>query len=74
MNTTNTLIANAETNVNTELFLSAKDVATILSISKPFAYKLIRKMNSELESEGFMTISGRVSKKRFVEKFYGVNS
>ncbi|WP_288886457.1 DNA-binding protein [uncultured Eubacterium sp.] len=65
---------NTTQNTNVELFLSAKDVAAILSVSVPFAYKLIRQMNNELEKEGFMTIAGRVSRKRFIEKFYGLNN
>ena len=56
-----------------DIFLSAKEVADILKISKPFAYKLIRGMNEQLEKDGFITISGRISKKYFNEKFYGVS-
>lgn len=56
-----------------DVFLSAKEVADILKISKPFAYKIIREMNEQLEKEGFLTISGRISKKYFNEKFYGVS-
>lgn len=54
------------------LFLSADEVAEELSISKPFAYKIIKKLNDELDQKGYMTIQGRVSRKYFCEKFYGV--
>ena len=53
-------------------FLRAEDVAEILSISKPYAYKLVREMNEELKKKGFLTIPGRVSRRYFEEKFYGL--
>ena len=46
-----------------ELFVTAGEVAQELGVSKPFAYKLVRQMNEELEEKGFITIAGRVSKK-----------
>lgn len=55
-----------------DVFLTASEVAEILGISRPFAYKIIKQMNNELETQGFMTIAGRVSKKYFNEKFYGI--
>ncbi len=36
-------------------FLRAEEVAQELSISKPYAYKLIRQLNEELKSNGFIT-------------------
>ena len=44
----------------------------MLGISKPYAYKLIKQMNSELRDKGFITISGKVSRRYFEEKFYGM--
>lgn len=55
-----------------ELFVTATEVAQELGVSKPFAYKLVRQMNGELEEKGFITIAGRVSRKYFEEKFYGM--
>ena len=49
-------------------FIRADDVAQELSVSKPYAYKLIRKLNEELKSKGFLTISGRVNKQYFMER------
>jgi len=46
-----------------ELFVTAGEVAQELGVSKPFAYKLVRQMNEELEEKGFITIAGRVSRK-----------
>ena len=41
-------------------FLFVGDVMEILGISKSKAYEIIRKMNKELEAEGYETIAGRV--------------
>ena len=55
-----------------ELFVRAEEVASELGISKPYAYKLVREMNEELNQIGFITIPGRVSRRYFEEKFYGL--
>jgi hypothetical protein len=55
-----------------ELFVTAGEVAQDLGVSKPFAYKLVWQMNEELEVKGFITISGRVSRKYYEKKFYGM--
>ena len=55
------------------LFIRVDDMVNELQISKPYAYKLMRKMNEELKKKGFMTISGRVSRQFYEEKFYGLN-
>ena len=55
-----------------ELFVRAEEVAGVLGISKPYVYKLVREMNEELKQKGFLTIPGRVSRRYFEEKFYGL--
>ncbi len=55
-----------------ELFLTAGEFAQELDVSKPFAYKLVRQMNEELEEKGFITIAGHVRRKYYEEKFYGM--
>lgn len=54
------------------LFVTASEVAEELGVSKPFAYKLVKQMNEELDQQGFITIAGRVSRKYFQEKIYGM--
>ena len=44
----------------------------LLSVSKSHAYKIIRDLNAELSSKDFYTVRGKVSKRFFDEKFYGV--
>ena len=52
-------------------FIRAEEGAKELDVSKPYAYKLIRQLNEELKSKGFITISGRVNRQYFNERFYG---
>ena len=52
-------------------FIRADDVARELSVSKPYAYKLIRQLNEELKAQGFITIAGRVNRQYFYERLYG---
>lgn len=54
------------------IFITAQELAEMLGISKPYAYKLIKQMNNELREKGFITISGKVSRRYFEEKFYGM--
>ena len=52
-------------------FLKAEDVSAVLEISVPLAYKIIRQLNDELRSMGYLTVSGRVSRSYFEKKYYG---
>ena len=53
-------------------FMRVEEVAQELGISKSHAYKVIHKLNAELREKGYLTISGRVNRNFFMEKFcYG---
>ena len=53
-------------------FMRVRDVAEELGVSESYAYKIIGQLNEELEKKGIITISGRVSRKYFVERLcYG---
>ena len=39
----------------------------------PYAYKIIKMLNDELKAQGFMTISGRVNREYFNQRFFGSN-
>lgn len=54
------------------IFVTAEIVAKDLGVSKPFAYKLVRQMNDELNAKGYLTVAGRVSRKYYKERFYGL--
>ena len=71
---------NANTNFNgkvvkgmNEKFLEVGDVMQILGISRSAAYKLMRQINSELEKKGYIVIRGKVSRKYFEERIYGMS-
>lgn len=51
--------------------MRVEEVAEVLEVSVPYAYKLIQKMNAELRAKGFITINGRVSREYFEEHLYG---
>lgn len=55
-------------------FIHADEIAEELGVSKAYAYKIVHRLNDELKAKGYVTISGRVSRKYFEEKFYGMQS
>lgn len=53
--------------------MTATEVAEALNVSKGKDYKIIRKLNDELASQGYIVISGRVPKAYWQKKFYGLS-
>lgn len=53
-------------------FITSAEVAEELGVSKSQAYKVVRRLNEELESRGFLVVAGKVSRQFFEERFYGV--
>ena len=56
----------------TDVFISAEEIKEIVGISKSKAYSLIQELNAELKEKGYLTVTGRVSRKYFEERFYGL--
>lgn len=56
-----------------KIYYSATEIATMLGISMGEAYKILREMNAELASKGFLTISGKIPVEYFKEKWYGAS-
>ena len=54
-----------------KLYYNAADIAAMLGISIGKSYKILREMNGELASKGFLTISGKIPIAYFNEKWYG---
>lgn len=52
-------------------FLNVNDVAGFMGISVPMAYKIIRRLNDELNASGYITVAGRISRTYFEHKIYG---
>ena len=51
-----------------EYYIKAQEVMNILEVKETKAYKIIRELNQELRNKGFITVSGRVSRKYFFER------
>ena len=49
----------------------ADEVASLLGVSRAYAYKVIRKLNAELEAEGMLTIPGKVSAAYLESRYFG---
>lgn len=62
---------NERNGILSTIYYSAGDIAQMLGISKSGAYSIIRKLNSELESKGYIVIQGKVSKAYFEENGMG---
>ena len=55
-----------------KVYYSANDIVQMLDISKASAYKIIRQLNDELKSLGYIILQGKVPKAYFHEKWYGL--
>ena len=51
-------------------FMKVNEVAEELEVSVPYAYKIIRKLNEELEGKGYLTVKGRINRDYFYERTY----
>jgi len=58
--------------LTSKTFMRVDEVAEELEISKSYAYKIVQRLNAELEQMGIITISGRVNTQYFKERLcYG---
>ncbi len=58
--------------ISDKKFLNASDVSEYMDISIPMAYKIIRRLNNELNANGYLTVSGKISRQYFEQKVYGL--
>ena len=57
--------------MNEKLMMTASDVANVLGVSVGHAYKIIKKLNVELEQDGYLVIAGKVPRGYFEKRWYG---
>ena len=57
--------------VQNKTYITAKEYAEMLGISKGHAYKIIRVLNNELKKDGYIVFSGKVPKDYFNKRCYG---
>lgn len=63
-----------ECHISNKMFMRVEEVAEVMGVSVPYAYKLVRTLNKELKATGCITIAGRIDRKFFYEKFYSTKS
>lgn len=56
--------------MQTNRIITAAEVAEDFSVSEGMAYRIIKKLNSELKEMGYITVAGRVSRKYYEERTY----
>lgn len=54
--------------------LNVRDVMDALEVSESKAYSIIKKLNQELEAQGYIVVRGKVSRVYFEEKLYGIKT
>lgn len=54
------------------LFYTAKEVQDMLGVSRGKAYQVVRELNEQLYGMGFIVVAGKIPKKFFEERFYGL--
>ncbi len=51
-------------------FMRVDEVAEALDVSKSYAYKIMQQLNKELQAQGKIVMSGRLSRRYFEERMY----
>lgn len=49
-------------------FMTVDEVAKEMSVSKSYAYKVVKQLNQELKQLGYLTVAGRVNTNYFRKK------
>lgn len=52
--------------------LSVRDVMEVTGTSESKSYGIIRQLNDELKTKGYIIIPGKVSRAYFEERIYGI--
>lgn len=61
-------------NTENNIFITASELSELLEISTGHAYKIIRQLNEELQRDGYMVISGKVSRRYFEKRWFGYSA
>lgn len=61
----------AEMKKENKIYITASELSEMLDVSVGHAYKIIRRMNQELQKEGYLVIAGKVPKRYFEKRWYG---
>jgi hypothetical protein len=58
-------------NIAESLFVRADEVIRLLGVSKSEAYRIIKRLNDEMASKGYIVVNGRVNRRYLEEQIYG---
>lgn len=53
-------------------FIPTEEIQKIMNINRSKAYQIVRDLNKELKSMGYITIAGKCPIQFFKQKFYGL--
>ena len=59
----------AQEDMTSTQVMTPEEVAEALRVSRSYAYKLIRRLNAELEAQGTLTVPGKVSRSYFMRRY-----
>ena len=57
--------------MNEKLYYTAAEIAEMIGVGRTSGYKIVKQMNEELKSKGFLAVKGKVPKEFFDAKYYG---
>ena len=60
--------------IENKIYITASELPEMLGVSVGHAYKIIRKLNQELEKNGFLVIAGKVPRRYFEKRWYGFSA
>jgi len=57
--------------MNEKLYYTAAEIAQMIGVGRITAYGIVKQMNEELKSRGFLAVRGKVPKEFFDAKYFG---
>lgn len=63
---------NNTTNCNNRqsIFIKASEVCEVMEISRASAYRLIKQLNEELATKGYLVVNGKTNRDYFYDRIY----
>lgn len=53
------------------VFIKADEISQTMGVSRAYAYRVIKQLNTELSGKGYLVVQGRTSRQYFYERIYG---
>lgn len=66
-----TFLRKDKNNMNEKLYYTAVEIAQMIGVGRTTAYGIVKQMNEELKSRGFLAVRGKVPKEFFDAKYFG---